>query len=130
MLEKAHRHCIKMQSLPSRTRADVALSLIAFNPIKADIDYRKLVFLGQLSSLSIHCITKELFIHRVNNYIVNPRNKTGFIPYILQILDKYSLRHIIDNFIETVGYLCQYLHGKGLLEVRLMTTLKWNGILE
>ena len=106
MLEKAHRYCIKyMQSLPSRTRADVALSLIAFNPIIAGIDYRKLVFLGQLSSLSIHCITKELFIHRVINYIAHPRNKMGFIPYILQILDKYSLRHIIDNFIESVVFM-------------------------
>ena len=61
MLETAHRCCIKymyMQSLPSRTRTDVALSRMTFNPIITDIDYRKLVFLGQLSPVTIHCITK------------------------------------------------------------------------
>ena len=82
-VRKTHRKCIRsMQSLPSRTATDVALSLMAFNRIITDNDYRKLVFLGQLTSLSIHCITNELFIHRVINYIDTPRNIMGFIPDI------------------------------------------------
>ena len=53
LLERADRFCIKfMQSLPKSAGTDVALSLFGSNSIESEIDYRKLVFLGQLSRLS------------------------------------------------------------------------------
>ena len=48
-LERAHRFCIKfMQFLPKTTSTDVALALFGINSLESEIDYRKLVFLGQL----------------------------------------------------------------------------------
>ena len=46
-LEKSHCFCIKlMQSLPRSTSTDVASLLIGLNSIEVEIDYRKLIFLG------------------------------------------------------------------------------------
>lgn len=113
MLEKSHRFCIKyMQSLPNRTRTDVALSLLGCNPVITDIDYKKLIFLGQLCTLSVSCITKELFTHRLINYVENPRRKVGFMPDILRILDKYSLRYVLENFIDTGIFMTKHVWKK------------------
>ena len=49
LLEKSHRFCVKfMQSLQRRTSTDVALSLLNIDSIEVEIDYRKLIFFGQL----------------------------------------------------------------------------------
>ena len=46
-LEKSHRFCIKlMQSLPRSTSTGVANLPIGLNSIEVEIDYRKLIFLG------------------------------------------------------------------------------------
>ena len=48
-LERAHCFCAKfMQSLPRNTDTDVTLSLLGLNSIEVEIDYRKMVFWGQL----------------------------------------------------------------------------------
>ena len=62
-LERAPRFCIKfMQSLPKSTSNDVTLALIGLYPIESEINYKKLVFLGQLCRLPGGHRVKEIFI--------------------------------------------------------------------
>lgn len=123
-LEKAHRFCIKfMQSLPGRTRTDVALSLLGVNPIANEIDYKKLIFFQQLCSDSVACVTKEMFIYRLVNFIENPKFKIGFIPDIFKILNKYSLKYILDNFLETGTFMPKYT-WKRLIRKRIDNLVK------
>ena len=52
LLEKSHKFCIKfIQSLPRRTSTYLAFSLLNIKGIEYDIDYRKLIFFGQLCCL-------------------------------------------------------------------------------
>ena len=68
-LERAHRFCVKfMQFLPKSTSTDVALSLFGINSIETEIDYRKLIFLGQLCRLSGDHIVKDVFLRRLIHY--------------------------------------------------------------
>ena len=47
MIEKAHRLCLKyIHNFPSYTRTDICLGLVGTIPMKAEIEYRKLLFLG------------------------------------------------------------------------------------
>ena len=63
ILEKAHRFCVRfMQSLPRRASTDVAFSLLNLDCIEYEIDYRKLVFFGQLCNLPPQYCIKEFFI--------------------------------------------------------------------
>ena len=69
ILEKAHRFCVKcMQLLPRCTSTDVAFILLDINTIEYDIDYRELIFLGQLCNLPHQYCVKEFFIHRLVDY--------------------------------------------------------------
>ena len=69
MLEKSHRFCVKfMQSLLRRTSTDVALSLLNMNSIEVEIDYRKLIFFGQLCNLPPQYCAKAIFIHMLIEY--------------------------------------------------------------
>ena len=58
LLEISHKFCIMfMQSLPRRTSTYLAISLLNIKSIEYDIDYRKLIFFGQLCCLPPqHCI--------------------------------------------------------------------------
>ena len=67
-LERAHRFCVKfMQFLPKSTSTDVALALFGFNSLETEIDYRKLIFLGQLCRLTGDHRVKTVFHHRLNS---------------------------------------------------------------
>ena len=59
-----------MQSLPRRTSTEVALSLLNIDRIEVEIDYRKLIFFGQLCNLPPQYCAKALFIHRLVEYKV------------------------------------------------------------
>ena len=90
-LERAHRFCVKfMQSLPSNTDTDVTLPLLGLNSIELEIDYRKMVFWGQLCRLPSDCTIKQIFMHRLSHYTKNSHLQRGFIPDIYRILGKYS----------------------------------------
>ena len=73
LLERAH---------PKSTSTDVALSLFGSDSIEVEIDYRKLVFLGQLSRLSGDHGVKQVFMHRLLHYNESPAKKLGFFPDI------------------------------------------------
>ena len=80
-----------MQSLPRSTSTDVANLLIRLNSIEVEIDYRKLIFFGQLCNLSYHYIIKEVFIHRLVNLESAAATQHEFIRDIYRIFGKYSL---------------------------------------
>ena len=86
-LEHAHRFCVKfMQFLPKNVSTDVALSLIGVQPIEAEIDYRKLIFFGQLCLLPGFYRIKEVFLRRLvhcNGRLLS--QKQGFLPDIVKI---------------------------------------------
>ena len=64
ILGKSHRFCIKyMQSLPNKTRTDVALSLLGCNPVSTDIDYKKTYFLGGSYALYLYPVLQKNFSH-------------------------------------------------------------------
>ena len=72
-LECAHRFCVKfMQFMPKSTSTDVALSLFGINSIETEIDYCKLIFLGQLCLLSGDHIVKDVFLRRLIHYYETP----------------------------------------------------------
>ena len=99
ILEKAHRFCVKcMQSLPRCTSTDVAFILLDINTIEDDIDYRKLIFLGQLCNLPHQYCVKEFFIHRLVDYKSNAGSVKGYFSDIYRILGKYSLLEYLKTF--------------------------------
>ena len=105
-LERDHRFCVKfMQSLPRNTDTDVTLSLLGLNSIELEIDYRKMVFLGQLCRLPSDCALKQIFMYRLSHYTKNRHLQRGFI---YRILGKYSLIHSLEQFIVTGNFINKY----------------------
>ena len=90
-----------MLSLPKSTSTDVTLALIGLYPIESEIDYKKRVFLGQLCRLPGGHRVKEIFIHRPVHFNKCPAKKLGFLPDIYRILNKYSIVHILDEYMQT-----------------------------
>ena len=108
-LERAHRFCVKfMQFLPKSTNTDVALSLFGFNSLETEIDYRKLIFLGQLCRLTGDNRVKTVFHHRLIHYTETPAKMIGFFPDIYRILTKYALTRFISDYIENGSFLSKY----------------------
>ena len=102
-LERAHRFCVKyIQNLPVYTKTDVCLGLAGVSPIESDIDYRKLLFLGQICRApSLHAC-KKLFNYRLFSFFISDNSlKLGFIPDIVRILLKYSLEDYLQRYMAT-----------------------------
>ena len=97
-----------MQSLPGNTDTDVTLSLLGLNSIELEIDYRKMVFWGQLCRLPSDCTIKQIFMLRLSIYIKNSHLQRGFIPDIYRILGKYSLIHFLEQCVATGDFLNKY----------------------
>ena len=75
-LERAHRFCVK-------SRTDIALGLLGSNPIIAEIDKKKLIFLGQLCPFPPEVIHKQIFNKRLLSVFHTPGVKYGFVSDIL-----------------------------------------------
>ena len=99
-LERSHRPCIKaIQGFSTRTRTDVALSMINALPIKVEIDKRKLTILGQLCRLNRDCAVKRIFLYRLFHSKMNAgRYVLGFFPDVFKILERYNLPYVLDCF--------------------------------
>ena len=112
-LERAHRFCIKfMQFLPKTTSTDVALTLFGINLLETEIDYWKLVFLGQLCRLTSEHRVKQVFLHRLIQYNESPAKILGFFPDIYHILSKYALTPHLIEYIENGTFLTKYAWKK------------------
>ena len=108
MLEIAHRFCIKyIQNISNRSRTDVALNLLGLLPIEAEIDRRKLVFLGQLCNLRNDNIIKEIFVNRLTYYLNFTSKATGFVPDIYRICKKYNLLFALDSYVSHGNFPCK-----------------------
>ena len=81
----------------------VTLALIGLYSIDSEIDYKKLVFLGQLCRLPGCQRVKEVFIHRLVHFNESPAKKLGLLPdiHVYRILNKYSIVHILDEYMQT-----------------------------
>ena len=105
ILETAHRFCVKcMQSLPRCTSTDVAFILLNTNTTEYDIDYRKLIFFGQLCNLPHQYCVKEFFIYRLVDYKNNAGSVKGYFSDIYRILGKYSLLEYLKRFVRWCVY--------------------------
>ena len=79
----------------------VTLALIGLYLIESEIDYKTLVFLGQVCRLSGGHRVKEIFIHRLAHFKESPAKQLGFLPDIYRILNKYSVVDILDGYMQT-----------------------------
>ena len=105
-LEKAHRFCIKfIQNVPPYTRTDICLSLLGVPPLEFEIDYRKLLFFGQLCRLSSNHITIHVFKNRTKSFLnCSTGHITGYFPHIFALLKKYSLDNYLTLFLDTNNF--------------------------
>ena len=101
-LEIAHHFCVKSaQSLPTRTRSDMALGLLGTQSIEAYIDTQKLRFLGTLCNAPPNSMVSTVFLYRCFQW----RHSTtpvhhGFVPDTVSILEKYGLTDFLIRFLE------------------------------
>ena len=117
-MEQCHRFCIKfMQRFPSRTRTAVALGMLGQNSLISDIDKRKLVLFGQLCRLSTKYRVKEIFNVRLVSYLVNSASQIVFIAEIINLVNKYNLRHVVDEYLRTGVFISKY-SWKRLIKLR------------
>ena len=82
------QHCKKSLSLPKSFRSDMCESLFDTLPIVAEIDARKLLFVGRvrLCRLSRNTLTKSIFLTRLLSYLhYLSNNQLGFIPDVMKI---------------------------------------------
>ena len=106
MLELAHRFCAKyIQSLPKRTNTDFVMTLLDYNGIVYEIEYRKLIFFRQLCCLPTDYTVKDIFLHRLLNFDNQISYQRGFIPDIHRILGKYSLLPVLQLFLENGSFM-------------------------
>ena len=98
-MERSHRLCLKqIQGLQIRSRTDIVLGLICALPIEAEIEKRKLSFLGQLCRLERDCATKRFFLLRLLSF-VNSNSDTGFVSDIAYILNKFNIYNVLEDYI-------------------------------
>ena len=77
--------------LPCHTRSDMCESLLGFLPITAEIDIKKLQFLGRLCEFDTTHVTQRIFIKRLFSYLLkNDIRHYGFVQDIIPILLKYT----------------------------------------
>jgi len=101
ILERSYRHVIKtIQNLHRRTRTDVVLGLLGLLPLEAEIDTRKLCFVGGLLCMNRQYLPHKVCVTRLLSIIYqHSSQERGFIPDILRLLDKYNLRPHVKTFI-------------------------------
>ena len=94
-----------MQFLPKSTSTDVALALFGFNSLETEIDYRKLIFLGQLCRLTGDHRVKTVFHSNET-----PAKMIGFSPTFIVYLQntRYALTRFISDYIENGSFLSKY----------------------
>jgi hypothetical protein len=100
-LEVAHRYCVKLaQRLPSRTRTDMCTAMLAFPNVLSYIEYRKLLFLGRLMHTDDSKSAKSVFSARLRDQL-SGRQLQGFLPGIVDILNKYGLYYVLTGYVES-----------------------------
>lgn len=74
-------------------------------PICAELDVRKLLFLGRLCRLNPKMLTKNIFLTRLFSYFHDlSTNQLRFIPDIMSILQSYDLTDHLWTFLDDVFF--------------------------
>ena len=91
--------------LPKLTRSDICEQLLDILPISAEIDYRKLLFLGRLCRMNTDYLSKKIFTSRLFSFLYQlTENQTGFIPNVFSLLSYYHLSSYLDTWISTGAF--------------------------
>ena len=80
---------------------NVALSLLGCLTLEAEIDKRKLTFLGQLCRLHPKFHAKQMFTYRLFDFQNNPLKVKGFIHDIYSVCTKYELLFYLEQYIKS-----------------------------
>jgi len=101
-LLRADRFCVKYsQRFDLSVNSNCAYIMLNVTPINLEIDYRKLLMLGQLCRLPSDQFAKKVFVNRLIRFVNFDRQIRGFIPDIYRILQKYGLLDYLDCFLTT-----------------------------
>ena len=96
----------KILGLPIRTRSDICESMLGLIRLSAEIEKRKLMFLHKILSLNTDTICQKLFIRKYILFISNRNSLNyGYIPDICNILEKYDLQAMINDYFKDVKLL-------------------------
>lgn len=96
-----HFICKNSLNLPKLSRSDMCESYFDVLPICAEIDVRKLLFLGRLCRLNPKMLTKNIFLTRLFSYLHDlSTNQLGFIPDIMNVLHSYNLTDHMWTFLD------------------------------
>ena len=100
-IERSLRHSTKrIQCLEPNTRFEAALGSLELWSIEGQIDKAKLLYFGRLCPSSVTMTAEQIFINRLSSYLANPtKQKLGFIPGIVRILNKYDLLDYLTTFV-------------------------------
>ena len=101
-LERMHRFCMKIaQGLNDRVRTDMVMALIGMHPIMAEIEKRKLLFLGSILRLPSEDISKKILVFKMSRYMMDPTLvKTGYVPDMFEILAELDLMTHIERYFQ------------------------------
>lgn len=95
-----HFVCKNALELPKLCRSDISESLFNVQPISAEIDTRKLLFLGRLCRLDYDALPKKIFLTRLMSFMLYLSDKQkGFIPDIVTILHLYDLAEYLQDWL-------------------------------
>lgn len=106
VLNKFQHFVIKdIQGLKISTRSDMCESMLGLHPIVSEIDKRKLAFFGKLCKLDINCLTKNIFLLRLCDFLQDGNKPfSGFLKDIYEILAKYNLLQYLHLFLEAGNF--------------------------
>jgi hypothetical protein len=91
-----------MQGLLPGTSGSAARGLLGMLSIEAEIDRRKLYFLGRLINISAGVLCRRVLFIRLARWKWKHRNNmTGFVPDIVCVLTKYDLLDYLMEFVST-----------------------------
>lgn len=91
------------------TRSDMCESIQGLYRLSSEVDVRKLMFLHKLLSLPHACISNAIFCRKYLLYISNGQYvRTGFIPDICRLLNKYNLQFIVNDYFSSKNIPSKY----------------------
>ena len=102
-LQRAQMFCLKViQKLPLTANNSIVLNAAGVFSLRAEINYRKLGFLGQLVRLPSKYLSKQMFVHRIIRFDSGiTKQKYVFIPDICMMLHEYELYDSLVTFRKT-----------------------------
>jgi hypothetical protein len=110
-----HFVCKKSLNLPKLTRSDICESLFDVLPITAEVDTRKLLFLGRLCRMDQNTLPKKIFLTRLFSYLQHLSEvQYGFIPDVMDLLESYNLANHISTWLEN-GFFPDKLSWKRII---------------